>query len=125
MTALSVPTVMVNGEPVGIKPNSFSFTEGFGTRTTRMKSTGGGSKVIINTRNIETEFSVCKFTLLSEDISASRVREWLSKGDTNVVRAVEGTFQRTFNQAHITNDPEAALGVEGDTPLEWASKPAV
>lgn len=125
MATLATPQIVVNNETIGIKPNSFTYTEGFGERKVRVKSTGGGQKEIITTRDVETELSMCKFIIYAEDTPIETVRDWLANVDANVIQAADGNFQRTFTQAIITNNPEVNLGVDGEVEVEFQSAPAV
>lgn len=124
MGGLSVPQIIVNDEVIAIKPNSFSYTEGFGERTVRTKSAGGGNTTIVVTENAETQTSMVKFTILTEDTSIEKVRGWLALKDANRIQAGEGSFSRTFAQAVITNNPEAALGESGEIALEFTAQRA-
>ncbi len=125
MSGLATPQIIINNEVIAIKPNSFTYDEGFGERSVRVKSSGGGSKTIVVTRNVETEMSTCKFVVLTEDTTLAKLRVWLNNLDNNVVQVSDTGFQRTFSQAIITNKPEAALGADGETEIEWMSQPAV
>ena len=125
MGGLSVPQILVNDEVVYIKPNSFSFTEGAGERNVRTKSGGGGAVAIVVTENAETQTSMVKFTLLTEDSSLERIRGWLNLFDANRIEAGDGSFARTFSQATITNNPEAALGESGEVEIEWTTQKSV
>lgn len=124
MTGLATPTIQVNGDTIGIKPNTFEYDEGFGERKVRVKSAGGSSRQTVVTRDVETQKSSFKFTLLTEDVSVDLVREWLAKEDTNVIQAADVNFTRVFNQAIITTPPKNLLGVDGEIEIEWESKPA-
>jgi len=124
MTGLATPSILVNDEAIGIKPNSFTFTEGFGERNVRVKSTGGGNSAIVVTPNAETQVSKVKFTLITEAATIEKVREWLSRESNNVIEALDGNFTRTFTQAVISNDPENGLGESGEISLEWTTQKA-
>jgi len=124
MAGLATPTIQVNGDTIAIKPNSFEYDEGFGERNVRVKSAGGASRQTVVTRDVESQKSGFKFTLLTEDISIDLVREWLALEDANVVQAADVGFGRVFNQAIITSVPKNMLGVDGEIEIEWESKPA-
>jgi len=125
MGALFAPTVVINNVSVGIKPNSFSYKEGFGERNVRVSSAGGGQTSQIISENIETQIGSCKFTLFSTVENVNLIRKWLANRDANAIEVVEGDFTRTFQKAIITNDPDTSLGVDGEVEIEFMSRPAV
>ena len=126
MTTLFAPTVLVNNVSVAIKPNSFSYKEGFGERKVRIASGGGATLAQIVSEDIETQLSTCKFMLYTTAENVKLVRDWQSKGDANAVEVSDkGGFTRTFGNAIITNDPDIALGVDGEVEVEFTSRKSV
>lgn len=126
MPGLFAPTIVVNNATVAIKPNSFSYKEGFGERNVRVASTGGGGRSIVTTENVETQMGSCKFTLYTTADNIAAVRSWLANGSANMVEASDRSgWSRTFQQAIITNDPDLNLGVDGEIEVEFMSNPAV
>lgn len=123
MATLFAPTVMVNGVSVAIKPNSFSYKEGFGERKVRIASGGGGTLTQVVSEDIETQLSTCKFMLYSTSDNVSLVRTWQKDGDANAVEVTDkDNFSRVFTNAIITNDPDVALGVDGELEVEFTSR---
>ncbi len=131
--AFANPQVTVNNESIEIKPNSLSFTEGFGEQIVRAASAGGGSVVQILADNIEDNFSDVKFSLDPTLKLIALARSWKAAPGQNVV-AVTGTvtdgteiatFARTFSKASITNNYEVPLGADTQIDLEWKSNSAV
>lgn len=126
------PQVVVNNITLAIKPNSLSFTEGFGEQIVRAASAGGAQVEQIIADNIEDNFSEVKFALDPTDSNISNARTWKSQPGQNVVSvtatATEGTvtttFSRTFQKASITNNYEIPLGADTQIDLEWKSSPA-
>lgn len=125
MTALATPQLIVNDIVFLIKPNSLSYTEGFGERKVRVKSAGGGSKVIVVTRDLESEYSMVKFTAFTEDVSIETIRGWQEKLAANTIRFSDAGLQRAVTQAIVTNDPEINFGVDGEIDIEFQGNPAV
>jgi len=122
---LSTPAIVVNNENVKIKPNSFSYTEGFGEYIKRTESAGGGSVVTVAARNMENAKSMIKFTIEPTADNVERVRLWKSNFDSNSIQASgHDGFTRNFSKALITNEPEIALSADGEIALEWESDPA-
>lgn len=124
MGGLSTPQVIVNDEVVAIKPNSLSYTEGRGERNVRTKSAGGGSTSVVVTRNAETETSMVKFVVLTEDTSIETVLGWLDLFDANRVEFSEGGLDRTVTQATVTNNPEVNIGESGEIEIEFTGQRA-
>ena len=124
MPALATPIVTVNDVNVAIKPNSFSYTDGFGERNVRTQSSGPSASENVVTENAETEHSMCKFMLLSTDDNANIVRTWLDNLDQNTVTAVQGSFSRAFRRATVINNPEIAISQDGEIEIEFKAEKA-
>ena len=125
MGAISTPSIVVNNTPVGIKPNSFTYTEGFGERNVRVASAGGAAKETIVTENVETQMSTVKFTLYTTSDNLTLSRQWAANKDSNVIEASDTNFTRSFTSAIITNDFEVSAGVDGEFELEFKTQAAV
>ena len=125
MGALSTPTIVINNTPYAIKPNSFSYTEGFGERNVRVASAGGNAKETIVSENVETQMSMVKFIFYTttENVGASRI--FANNKSANLIEASDEGFTRTFSQATIVNDYEVAAGVDGEFELEFKTIAAV
>ena len=126
------PQVVVNNIALAIKPNSLSFTEGFGEQIVRAASAGGAQVEQILADNIEDNFSEVKFALDPTESNIANARIWKAQPGQNVVSvtatATEGsvttTFSRTFQKATITNNYDVPLGADTQIDLEWKSSPA-
>ena len=126
MATLFAPTVCVNGTVVAVKPNSFSYTEGFGERKVRVASAGGGSLTQITSEDLETRLSMCKFMLYATSDNEKLIRGWQKNREVNTVEVTDkGGFKRNFKQAIITNDPDVALGVDGEIEVEFSTNAAL
>lgn len=126
MPALFAPAVVVNNVPVGIKPNSFSYNDGFGERNVRVASAGGGSTTNVTTTNIETQKGSCKFMMLTTSENVELIRSWLANFDANVVEVSDiGGFSRTYVQAVVINNVEPALGESGEVEIQFESRRGV
>jgi len=128
--ALADASVTVNNDPVAIVPNSVAFTEGKGEQNMRAASAGGGSVEQIYSNNVETNFSMVKFSLHNTIQKIEDARDWKSNRNQNSVtitgKTPDGkTITRTFNQAAILNDYEINLGSDTDFEIEFKSSPAV
>jgi hypothetical protein len=125
MASLVNPNIYVNGLPFSYKPNTWKFTEGEGESIVRVKTSGGGNRQTVNTKNLETQKSVFSFVALSETESIDLVRTWQRNGSNNVVEAVQGDWSRTFQNAIIVTDLEKTGGMEADFEVSWESDAAI
>ena len=126
MPALSSPTIVVNGDVIAIKPNTFKYTEGRGERLVRPQSTGGGAVTQVITDNVETKRSKCSFTVLTTSEIVEKIRTWQDNGAANSVQVSDrGDFSRNFENAIIINDIDLNLGADQDVEVAFESKPAV
>lgn len=127
---LSDPTIVINNLSIAIKPNSVSYTEGFGEMQVRVQSAGGGATQSVYAQDVSTRLSMIKFAMESTETNIGLVRTWKSnssQGILNTIRIVDRAtgFTRSFQSAVIENEPEIALGVDSEISLEWKGDPAV
>jgi len=131
-TVIANPQVIVNNIPQAIKPNSLSFTEGFGEQILRAASAGGKSVVQILADNVEDNFSDVKFSLDNTIDNIETARVWKSQPGQNGI-VVTGTvtdgstttnFRRVFNNASLMNNYDVNLGSDVSIDLEFRSDPA-
>jgi len=129
MKPLSNIAVAVNNDPVGIVPNSVSYTEGFGEQNMRAASIGGASVEQVFSQDLESTFSMVKFEVYPDIDQVKLLRAWKTNGNANTVTltgSVDGkTFRRTFKKAAILNDYEVALGSDTTVEIEFKSDAAV
>ena len=123
--ALSVPSIRVNNDVIGIVPNSFMYTAGDGETNVRAASTGGGNAVSVHTENAESKFSTIKFDVYPTLDMISKIRTWKSQIAGNTIDAIEkGLNNKDFNIAFkgvsITNDPEINAGADTVISIEAA-----
>lgn len=129
--AISDPAVVVNNEPIGIAPGTVKYTEGFGEATTRAQSTGNGNVDQIFSRDVTTNYSMCKFELYNDIDSIELARSWKALLNANII-TVTGlddttgqSITRTFSKAALTNDYEVEFGSDASFEVEFQSLPAV
>jgi len=68
---IATPTIIVNGENIGIVGNSVSYSDGFGEYTNLPQSAGGGAVEMVAFRNITTAMSSVKFSILATGVNLS------------------------------------------------------
>lgn len=126
MVALFAPAIAVNDVPIAIKPNSFKYKDGFGTRNVRVASGGGSNTQSVISEDIESQKGMCQFILYSTAENVKLVRQWLFNAENNTVSSTDkGGFNRTFQKAIITNDVEIALGQDAEFQVEFESQRSV
>jgi hypothetical protein len=125
MAALATPALIINNVVFPIKPNTLMYKEGQGEDKIRVASLGGRKVETLFTKDVETMRGMIKSTVYTTAENINEARRLKDNEDTNVVQLVDGSFTRTFNRAAMINDPEKALGVEGEFEVEFESDPAV
>lgn len=124
MAGLYSVKIQINDEDIFIKPNSLSFSDGFGEVTTRSVAAGNSLRNIA-ARNLETAQSMCKFTLLVEDDTPDKVREWKNNIGGNTINLSSANFTRSFTGMSISPEVEISIGSEGELELEFKGNPAI
>jgi len=121
---ISVPAIQVNNDTVGLVPNSYKRTGGYGETTVRAASLGGGSASAVHTRNAETMFSKVMFQIFVTTDNIQLVADWKAAGSGNTISAsqrVSGKdFAEAFKNMSMTNDPEIPMTADGVIDIEMA-----
>lgn len=129
MIQLTDATITANNEAVGVMPNSVAYTEGLGEQVIRAVSVGGGKTEQVFANNLETSFSMLKFSLPSTVDNIKLARSWKTAGNQNVFQIAgttsEGDMTRTFSGAAVVNDYEVPIGTEADIELEIRSNACI
>jgi len=128
-TQLSDVTLIANNEAIGIVPNSLSYTEGLGEQKMRAMSIGGGKTEQVFSNDLETNFSMLKFQLLSTPDNIKLARKWKTNKNQNVFQVagstVDGEVTRVFTQAAVINNYEVTVGSDANIDIEIHSNSAV
>lgn len=126
---LSDATVVANNEAIGIVPNSLSWTEGFGEQTMRAMSIGGGAVEQVFSNDLQTNFSMLKFSMPSTVDNIKLARQWKANRNTNVFQVagstVDGDVTRVFTSAAVVNNFEVPVGSEANIEIEVHSNSAL
>lgn len=123
---LSVPTIKVNNDVIGIRPNTFMYTPGDGEVKVRAASTGGSNATTVHTEDAESKFSVVKFSMYNTVDNIERIRDWKALIAGNSIEALQRgiaggkDFALAFKNMSVTNDPEIEASVDGDLKVEMA-----
>ncbi len=122
---LSLPTVTINNAAIKIVPNSFNFTEGFGTTNVRSQSAGAGQSEIVTTIDGETLISGFKLSLMPTKENIDLARSWKANAGANAATVTSNTFNRSFNNVSVVNDYDVNLGADTTIDLEFMGDPTV
>lgn len=125
--AIANPTVIVNNNTVAIVPNSAAYTEGFGEQKLRAASSGGGGSSTVYSQNIESYISMVKFAVYNTAANIEMIRGWKTNANANAITlsdAVSG-WNRTFQNAALTNNYDVTLGADTVIECEFHSDPSV
>jgi hypothetical protein len=130
--AISNPEIVINGQPVPIVPNSFSYDEGEPEKNVRA-AVIGDSVTQEFSKNQEEAFSNFKFSMYPSADNLDLIRTWEKADNTNtvtstageVVSGVEKTWRRTFKNASISNKVDKPVGFDAVIEINWKSDAAV
>lgn len=129
MIQLVDAAVIVNNEAVAVVPNSLMYTEGLGEQKVRAVSIGGGRTEQVWANDLETAFSLVKFSIPTTPENIGLARLWKSLKNTNLVQIAgstpEGTVTRTFTGAALTKNYEVNIATEADIEIEFMSNASI
>ena len=128
MSAISVstPSITVNNVVIGIKPNSFSYTEGFGEQSIRVQSAGGGTVEQVYSQDATSKYSMVKFIIYNTPLNIENARAWKSNLNNNAISITDDNgITRHFNRMALINNYEVKLSADGEIELEFHGSAAV
>jgi len=121
------PTILANGNPINVLPNSVKYDDGDGETTLRKASSGGGKSVLVISDNIEDKIAKLMFDLPNDIESLNLSRGWKKNPGSNVFEisaSVKGTsFSKVFTSAVVKNAVENELSTDGKISCEVNSDP--
>jgi len=123
-TALVNPQLTINNISVRYVEGSLVYNDGFGEVNIRVHTAGPGDIEKIESRDINTQFGMVKFQLLSTQENAEIMRAWLADNDSGVpfgITLSDGSFNRSFANVIITNNPDNNTGNDGNIDIEFAT----
>lgn len=126
MSALVNPQIVINDEPVAYVPNSFDFSDGYGDRTVRTQTTGGGNVEQVFTEDVETQLGRVKFTLISTTENIEKITKWQQNIDANAIElSASGNFSRSFPRMTIMSEPPKPGGQDAQFDVEFQGSKAI
>lgn len=122
--SLSNPTLEVNDDTIAIIPNSLVFILGKGKKTVKTQSTGGDGIEVVISEDAETKKSMVKYKLTNTKKNLQFVKDWQNLF-SNTIAISERDFSESFRDMVVTNDPERAIGADGELEIEWEGAPSL
>lgn len=123
------PQIVINNDVVGYKPNTVKFTMGFGERTSKTQSLGGGKTTVVHFENAETKLGKLSFDVHSKtgDYAGKTIQDFVQDivdaTDNNVISISDGEFSGIYTKMTLNNDPEITTGSDGSFMLEFTGMP--
>lgn len=127
--AISTPAIKIDGDTIGIVPNSAIFTLGSGETIVRAASAGGNSVEAIHTVNAESKIGDFKVGLYVTADNLRLIQTLKSRVGLIEIGAIDSVVQTTsasitLQNASLCNDPEAGLGADTTMTFEFKGSPA-
>ena len=118
---LTNPTVRINNVTVTPKPNSVSITPGFGEKSVKGVSSGGGFSDIVISEDVETRVGCIKMSFYSTGENYELYRAWKSAPNTvgNIISVTEDDFHAVMISAVVVNMMEFNIGNEESFEVEF------
>lgn len=124
--ALVNPTVIINNIHVQPVPNTATVTEGFGDKSVKTRSSGGGAIETVYFQNVENKTSKFKMDLYAVHDVVELHRTWQTLGNLNGISITDiDGYSRTLQNAAQTNDPEIPFGVDKTFTVEFEGEPVI
>lgn len=122
---ITAPSVILNGIPIAIVPNSFMFTLGRGKISKKTQSLGGLATEVVSGRDASTQLSVFKFKTYNTPQNMNLIVDLQELVDGIVIQFAdtESSLTGISRFGGITNDPDYNLGVDGETEIEITGSP--
>jgi len=120
---LGAPTIQINNVTVAVKPNSVSYTKGYGDKNFRSESTGGDEVDVIMTEDAETKKSMFKATFIMKKSLDATLDAWQDNGNANSILMSQGDFSIPFRKMGVVGDPERNTGADGEVEVEFCGLP--
>lgn len=127
--ALSVPAIRIDGDTIGIVPNSAVFILGKGETNVRAASAGGNSIEAVHTVNAEAKIGNFNVDLYNTSENIRKIQTLGDRVGLIEIGAIESVIDTsaasiTLQNASLCNDPEMPLSADGVMSLEFKGTPA-
>jgi len=116
----STLTIIVDGIPIPVVPNSIKYTKGFGTKKVRSVSLGGGIVDTVTTENDEDKIGKVLFQIPTTDAQVQLITVWEFGLATHTVNGIDSRgIPFNLIGASMVNDPEINPTTEGVVDIEF------
>lgn len=119
------PTVELNDVALEIIPDSFAQKKGYGDKTVRIQTAGGGALGFVVTDNVATKKGMVKFSLSNNEENREIIRLAYNNPEGNTIRAYEGEIPDNYVSMFIVNEPEWGSGADTTTEIIFEGPPSV
>lgn len=115
------PSMEINNNAISYVPGSLSHNEGAGDTKVRIGTTGGGSTQVYFSEDVESQFSVVKFSLIPTETNIKLIREWRAANRINgsVINLSDGTYTQAYTEMALIASPEINTGPDGEIEIEF------
>ena len=118
-SAITIPSLQINGLYVSIVPNSLSIRRGFGTTTVDAESIGSTVTTVFK-KDQTKAVGYVTFMIEPTDDNISQMQVIQDNNPNNVVQITQNNFSRTMPAAAITNDFDENLGADKNITIEMS-----
>lgn len=125
---ISVPAIRIDGDTIGIVPNSAEFIPGKGETNVRTASAGGNSIEAVHSVNAESKIGNFKVDIYPTAANISLVQTLGNRVGIIEIGAIDSVADTraaslTLQNASLCNDPEIPLTADGVISLEFKGTP--
>jgi len=124
--AITIPSVQVNGQYLGIVPNSLKVIRGKGTTEVKAQSFGSSVQPVFET-NQEEAIGHITVQVYPTDTTINQIRQFQDLGSTlrvDIIDPESGT-PRSMRPAVVCNDPNLELGADQTITVEFKGSAVV
>lgn len=118
--AITIPAVQVNGDYLGVVPNSVKYIRGKGTVEVKSQSFGSSVQPVFET-NQEMAYGHVTLEVYPTQTSLDQIREFQDLGSTlrvDLTDPISGE-PRSMRPATLCNDPDLELGADKTITVEF------
>lgn len=124
MNQLVDGVVTINGENIGVVPNSVKMKLGSGESKLLPVSSGNGQIETVFAENMENKMSKFSFETRVTSDNIDLLKSWKKNKKENAITFQEDTTNLTFTNMAQTNDPEITISAEGKIEFVFEGDPA-
>jgi len=121
---LSVPSILVNNDPIAIVPNSFKYDGGEGEINVRSASAGGGLNESVHSVDAEGTIGKCSFDVYLKTDTDAFIADLKEKIGSNSIKALQRNTDGTsvtlsWDSMSLVNMVEREASADGTVSIEF------